>query len=115
MRRLSRARVINDIESIVKNPVAGFGKHKWETNGVECVLDRHSYHGGVYSFDFEVLHVRLSTTSSLEWQLYLVTEFWRDETGETVRMTKWLKQTAGKPADVMRWIVENREPALREK
>jgi hypothetical protein len=115
MRRLSRARVINDIESIVKSPAAGLGKHQWETNGVACVLDRHSYYGQMYSFDVEVLHLCLGTTSRPKWQLYLVTEFWRDETGETVRMTKWLKQTAGKPADVMRWIVENREAALPDK
>ncbi len=115
MRRLSRASVINDIERIVKHPAAGLGKHKWETGGVECVLDRHTYYGEMYSFDVEVLHLRLMVASRLKWQLYLVTEFWRDATGETVRMTKWLKQTAGKPADVMRWIVENREPAIREK
>jgi len=115
MRRLSRARVINDIESIVKNPTCGLGRHKWEASSVECILDRHSYSGGAYSFDVEVLHLRLGAASHPKWQVYLVTEFWRDEAGETVRMTKWLKQTAGKPADVMRWIVENRAPALGEK
>lgn len=57
MKRLSRSRVINDIEFIVKAPVAGLGKHRWETRGVECVLDCHSYHGDLYSFDVEVLRI----------------------------------------------------------
>jgi len=114
MRTLSRARVINDIEGIVRKPATHLGKHKWEACGVECILDRHSYNGEMYSFDVEVLHLRLKAASHFKWQLYLVSEFWRDATGETVRMTKWLKQTAGKPADVMTWIVENREPAIRE-
>jgi len=113
MRRLSRASVINDIECIVKKPAIGLGKHKWESSGVECVLDRHSYYGEMYSFDVEVLHLRLKVASHLKWQLYLVTDFWRNEAGETVRMTKWLKLTAGKRADVMKWIIENREGALR--
>lgn len=111
MRKLSRARVINDIECIVKNPAARLGKHKWQACGVECILDRHSYYGEMYSFDVEVLHMRCKAATRLNWQLYLVSEFWRNEAGETVRLTKWLKQTAGKPADVMQWIVENREPA----
>ncbi len=115
MRRFSRARVINDIEGIVRTPGAGLGKHKWEARGVECILDRHSYYGEMYSFDVEVLHLRLRVATRVKWQLYLVGEFWRNEAGETVRMTKWLKLTAGKRADVMRWIVENREPALPEK
>jgi hypothetical protein len=114
MRRLSRARVITDIERIVKSSTVGLGKHKWQACGVECILDRHSYNGEMYGFDVEVLHLRLKDASRLKWRLYLITEFWRNEPGETVRMTKWLKQTAGKPADVMRWIVENREPAIRE-
>ena len=115
MRRLSRARVITDIERIVKNSTFSVGKHTWEANGVECGLDRHSYNGETYGFDVEVLHLRLKVASRLKWQLYLVCEFWRNEAGDTVRMTKWLKQTAGKPADVMRWIVENREAPAREK
>jgi hypothetical protein len=115
MRRLSRASVINDIERIVKNPAVGLGKHKWEWSGAECVLDRHTFYGEMYSFDVEVLHLRLQVASRLKWQLYLVTEFWRNEAGETVRMTKWLKLTAGKRADVMKWIAENRQGALREK
>jgi hypothetical protein len=115
MRRLSRASVINDIERIVKRPASGLGKHKWDASGVECVLDRHSYYGEMYSFDVDVLHLRLKMATRVKWQLYLVTEFWRNEACETVRMTKWLKQTAGKPADVMRWVTENRERESNEK
>lgn len=109
MRRLSRASVINDIERIVKSAVVGLGKHKWETNGVECVLDRHSYNGENYGFDIEVLRVSMSADTRLKWQLFLVTEFWRNEAGESVRMTKWLKLATGKSADVVRWIRESRE------
>jgi hypothetical protein len=115
MRRFSRARVINDIECIVKSPAAGLARHKWEAAGVDCVLDRHSYFGELYSFDVEVLRLHAKAPPRAKWQLYLVTEFWRNEAGETVRMAKWLKLTAGKRADVMRWITENRERVLHEK
>ena len=114
MKRLSRSRVINDIELIVKAPVVGLGKHRWETRGVECVLNRHSYHGDLYSFDVEVLRVERVISGRRKWEVYAVTEFWRTQGEETARMTKWLKLTAGKAADVMKWIVENREAAARE-
>jgi hypothetical protein len=115
MRRLSRARVINDIERLVKDPALGLGKHKWELRGVECALDRHSYNGELYGFDVEVLRVRLMAGARPKWEVYVVTEFWRDEAGESVRMTKWLKLLAGTSSDVVKWIVESREATSREK
>ena len=115
MKRLSRSRVINEIERIVKAPVVGLGKHRWETRGVECVFDRHSYHGDLYSFDVEVLRIEHVVKGRRKWQVYAVTEFWRAEGDENTRMTKWLKLTSGRSADVMSWIVENREDAAGEK
>ena len=115
MKRLSRSRVINDIELIVKAPVVGLGKHQWETRGVECVLDRHSYHGDLYSFDVEVLRIEWAAARSRKWQVYVVTEFWRTKDDENTRMMKWLKLTAGRSADVVSWIVENREAAAGKK
>jgi hypothetical protein len=111
MRRLSRASVINDIERITKGDVVGLGKHKWETCGVECALDRHSYNGESYAFDVKVLRVRRRAPTGLKWQIFIVSEFWRDEAGEPVRMTKWLKLASGKSAEVVKWIRENREAA----
>jgi hypothetical protein len=115
MKRLSRSRVINDIELIVKASVVGLGKHRWETRGVECVLDRHSYHGEIYSFDVEVLRIERNAAGRRKWQVYVVTEFWRTQGDENARMTKWLKLTAGKSTDVVSWIVENREAAAGKK
>ncbi len=79
------------------------------------MLDRHSYHGDVYSFDLEVLRIERMIAGRSKWQLYVVTEFWRTQGEENARMTKWLRLTAGKSADVVGWIVENREAAAREK
>jgi hypothetical protein len=107
--------VINDIELIVKAPIAGLGRHQWEARGVECVLDRHSYHGDLYSFDVEVLRIDLAGAGRSKWQVYVVTKFWRTKDDENARMTKWLKLTAGRSGDVVSWIVENRETAAREK
>lgn len=113
MKRLSRSRVINDLESIVKTPVAGLGRHRWEARGAECVLDRHSYHSALYSFDIEVLRVRLMGLRHQKWSLYVVSEIWRSDAHEEARFVKWLKVTSGKSAEVMKWIVENRDRALQ--
>lgn len=53
--------------------------------------------------------MQLRTAPRRKWQLYIITEFWRDEAGDTVRMTKWLKVATGKSADVVKWIRENKE------
>ncbi|MBS0235162.1 MAG: hypothetical protein JSR99_16975 [Proteobacteria bacterium] len=107
MRRLSRISIINQIERIAKDPVLGLGRHHWETNGVRCSLDRHTYSGDLYSFSVEILRVAPLSARSKKWELYLVTEFWREPSGETVRMSKWLKLIAGKAADVTKWLAEN--------
>jgi hypothetical protein len=113
MKRLSRSRVINDLERIVKTPVAGLHRHQWEARGAECFLDRHSYHSELYSFDIEVLRVRLTGSRRPKWSLYVVSEIWRGDPDEEARFVKWLKVTTGKSTDVMKWIVENRDEALK--
>ncbi len=69
----------------------------------------------IYSFDVEVLRIEQAAAKRRTWQVYVVTEFWRTKDDENARMTKWLKLTAGKSADVMSWIVENREAAASGK
>jgi hypothetical protein len=72
-------------------------------------LNRHSYNSEFYSFDIEVLRILCKSGTRVKWDLYLIAEFWRDRVGETVRITKWLKLLTGKPSDVTKWLVENRE------
>lgn len=96
MRRPSRASVINDIERILKSGDR-LGKYRWETNGVECTLDRHTYYGALYSFDVEVLRVR--ATARPKWQLYLIPEFWRNEAGEAVRINSTFNNSSSCACD----------------
>ncbi|PWB79796.1 MAG: hypothetical protein C3F11_19840 [Methylocystaceae bacterium] len=114
MLRLSRSRIINDIEFIVDRPIAGVGPLRWETKGVECIAERHAYRGQTHSFDLDVMRVRLQSPSRSKWELLIVTEYWRGAEGENIHTTKWLKLTVGKKADVAKWIAVNREPASRK-
>ena len=43
------------------------------------------------------------------WELFIVTEFWRSGGGASLHSPKWLKQVAGKPTDVLKWIKKHRE------
>jgi hypothetical protein len=109
MLRLSRARVLSDIDLMVNSPGPALGQRKWTAKGAECSLDRHSYAGEVYGFHAEVLHIRMPTTGRLAWELLIVTEFWRRGDGESVHSTKWLKLLSGKPTDVLKWISAHRD------
>ena len=111
MLRLSRARVIGDIEFIINSPGPALGQRKWAAKGAECSVDRHSYSGELYGFHADVLHVRMPATGRLAWELVIVSEFWRHGGGETLHSVKWLKLISGKPADVLKWISANRDSA----
>jgi hypothetical protein len=106
--RLSRSRVINDIEFIVNNPSPVLGQGKWTSKGAECSVDRHIFAGEVYSFHVDILQVRLPATGSPKWKLLIVSEFWQGGEGESIHSTKWLKLLRGKPGDVLKWISANR-------
>lgn len=114
MLRLSRGRVIEDIEFIINrhNPV--MGGRKWTADGVDCVLDRHSYLGGPYSFHVDVLRLETASAIRPKWKLMIVSEFWEGPSAETIRSTKWLKLTQGKQNDVTAWISRNREVELSQ-
>jgi hypothetical protein len=112
MLRLSRARVIGDVEFLVNSPGPARGQRKWTTKGVECSVDRHSYAGEVYGFHADVLHIRMPATGRLAWEMVLVSEIWRRGDTETMHSTKWLKLISGKPADVLKWISANRDPMV---
>jgi hypothetical protein len=43
--RLSRTRVIRDIEFMVNSPGPTLGRRKWIVKGAECSVDRHTYSG----------------------------------------------------------------------
>ncbi len=108
MLRLSRARVIGDIEFIINSPGPALGQRKWTAKGAECSVDRHSFAGNVYSFHIDILQVRLAAAGRSNWKLLIVSEFWQDGDGETTHSTKWLKLLLGKPNDVLKWISANR-------
>ncbi|MGD9659429.1 MAG: hypothetical protein AB7U61_17620 [Methylocystis sp.] len=118
MLRLSRSKVISEIEFIVDRPIAGIGPLRWEKNGVTCAVERHSYRGDLYSFDVEIMRVhslgdaRRIGDARKNWELLIVTEHWRNAGGEHMHMGKWLKLTNGNAVDVKRWIANNREIGL---
>ncbi len=109
MLRLSRARVITDIETIVNKAASMRGQHVWTAKGAECSLDRHSFAGVGYGFQTEILRLRLPAAKSVAWELLLVSEYWRRGDGEPIHTTKWLKLIAGKSNDVLKWVAANRD------
>lgn len=111
MLRLSRASVISDIEFLVTPPGPPTGRHEWSIKGVSCRLERHSYASSLYSFDHDVLQIRTDTKRD-GWEVFIVTEFWRNSSGASIHSPKWLKLTNGKSSDVLRWIRQERERAL---
>lgn len=114
MRPLSRASVIHDIEFIVNrhNPV--MGGRRWTADGVLCLLDRHTYLGGPYSFHTDVLTLETQTGTRPKWKLMIVSQFWQGSDGETMHSSQFLKLLAGHKADVTTWISANREQELKD-
>lgn len=112
MLRLSRSRVIEDIEFIINrhNPV--LGQRHWTADGVSCGVEKHSYLGGQYSVHIDVLRLETLPATRPKWQLMIVNEFWQDATEATIRSTKWLKLLHGKQGDVIGWIARNRDNEL---
>ena len=109
MLRLSRARVLGDIDFMINDPGPALGQRKWTAKGAQCSVDRHSYAGEIYGFQTDILHIRMPATVRVAWELVIVTEFWRRGDGETMHSTKWLKLLAGKPTDVLKWISASRD------
>ena len=112
MLRLSRSRVISDIEFIINNPGPGLGQRKWTSKGAECSVDRHSFAGELYRFHVDILQVRVPATGAPKCKLLIVGEFWQGDDGESIHSTKWLKLLRGKPGDVLKWIGANRATML---
>jgi hypothetical protein len=112
MLRLSRARVIGDIEFMINNPGPALGQRRWTAKGAECSVDRHTYSGELYGFHADILYIRMPATGRLAWELVLVTESWRRGDRETLHSVKWLKLLSGKPTDVLKWIRANVDAAL---
>lgn len=104
MLRLSRARVISEIEFVANSPGRAPGQRNWTAKGAACSVDRHTYSGDSYGFHVDILHIRTPATGRLAWELVLVREFWRRGGGETLHSVKWLKLLSGKPTDVLKWI-----------
>ena len=109
MLRLSRAKVINDLELIISRPGPARGQRKWMARGADCSLEKHSYAGDAYSSHIDILRIRIHATPRTVVELLLVSEFWQDGDGHTIHATKWLKQVTGKPKDVYNWISANRD------
>ncbi len=104
MLRLSRARIIQDIERLVGQPPGCRGEQKWTVRGVACARTRHSFSGASYGFDLDVLRV-----ASRGWEILIVTEFWRDAQDRPMQHPKWLKLISGSNKDVLRWLADNRD------
>jgi hypothetical protein len=111
MLKLSRARVIQDLERLVEKSIAHVGQHEWSARGVECRRERHSFSSPNYSFDLDVLNLRAKGDAERAWELFIMTEFWRSAQGNSIHSPKWLKLVRGKPNDVLKWITEHREAA----
>jgi hypothetical protein len=114
MLRLSRAKVIDEIEYIIDRPIIGVGPLRWEKRGVECSEERHGFRGQLYSFDVDITRIRSLGPSRRRWELLIVSECWRNAEDEVMHTTKWLKLTSGDSADVKKWIASNREAGLRD-
>jgi hypothetical protein len=116
MLRLSRALVIQDLERLVEHSIGHIGRHEWSARGVECRRDHHSYSAPTYSFDLDVLNLRVKGDAGCAWEMFIVTEFWRSAQGATMHSPKWLKLVRGKPKDVLKWIAMHRnEPEGKRK
>lgn len=113
MLRLSRSRVISDLEFIVNNPGTALGQRRWTSKGAECSVDRHSFAGEDYSFHVDILQIRIPSTGRPSWKLLIVSEFWQGGNGGSLHSTKWLKLLHGKPGDVLKWISTNRGAMVR--
>jgi hypothetical protein len=105
--RLSRARVIGDIEFMINNPGPALSQRKWTAKGAECSVHRHTFSGELYGFHTDILHIRMPATGRLAWELVLVSEFWRRGDRETLHSAKSLKLLSGQSADVLKWIRAN--------
>jgi hypothetical protein len=112
MLRLSRARVIGDIELITKSPGPALGQRKWTAKGAECSVDRHTYWGELYRFHADILYIRMPATGKPAWEILVVSEFWHRGDAETLHSVKWLKLLSGKPTDVLKWIRTNADATV---
>lgn len=108
--RLSRARVINDVEFIVKNHRPSAIARSWSSAGALCRMERHSFGGADYGFHMEVL--RVEVTGRGGWVLMIVDEFWEASETQTIHSSKWLKLLKGKQVDVLSWIDRNRDKEI---
>jgi hypothetical protein len=104
MLRLSRTRVIQDLERLVEDSIGHVGRHQWSARGVECRRERHSFSAPAYSFDLQVLSLSAKGRDGPSWELVIITEFWRSADGDSIHSPKWLKLIRGKPNDVLKWI-----------
>lgn len=108
MKRLSRARVIGDLEFIVGRERPALNVRSWDVAGVSCEASRHTCSGSAYGFHLDILLLRARRPG---WKLLLVSEFWDAGAERTIHNSRWLKLLEGRQADVMAWIERNRDPS----
>lgn len=107
MLRLSRSRVINDIEFLIDEASPTTGRQSWTANGAGCSVDRLSFANEAYNFYVRILQVRVPATGRANWKVFIVSQSWQDSEGKDIYSTKWLKLVSGKPGDVLKWISAN--------
>lgn len=110
MAKLSNARRILEIESMIDAPSIASDVRSWVAHGVECSRDSHKFSGGSYAFTIDVLELRYRRAGRLVWHVAIVTERWRSSNpSTTIRDTKWLKLITGRASDVYAWISRFRD------
>lgn len=109
MLRLSRERIITDIEYIVGTATGRLGETEWTISSALCRRERHSFSAPWHSFNIDILYVESVEKKSNHWKLMIVAETWRDSAGENIRHTEWLKLLNGDSKDVEKWISDNRK------
>lgn len=114
MLRLSREYVIQQIELLIDDSASRIGQPHWTVRGVQCRRERHGHSGQYYSFDLDVLNLRTTSHEDRQWELFIVTEFWRSNAGARMHSQKWLRLIEGKAPDVFKWIKKHRESRTDE-
>lgn len=111
MKRLSRERVIEDIEFIIRTPMPPAGSHQWIASGAHCQSARHSFSGEIYQFNTEVVYISFPASGKASWKIMLVVEYWHLGEGEQ-HAHRWIKLLAGNKASVIKWVSESRDQKL---
>ncbi len=96
MAGIATARVIGQIQQVLRDGSAGPDSRSWRVGSVACSRERHHHSGPSYSFGIEVLQAHFTEPGHPAWRLAIVSErWWAGEPDVLIRDTIWLKLIAG--------------------